>query len=232
MGISDRDYMKDRYRARGGARSLPVWNDKRSRRELAQKPEPKRKKKASFPGLSGLTKARSSHHDFDEYDRIATRYRRRGRKSARAEISPDTTRLIILAMAIVAMVLAYEVLAPSHGSGGDEAAFPQTGVFQVKRAQASGQTGQFQVTAGDINAIVTLHGTRVEPVFMGFVRTRETADFRVPIGTWRVIVRETPVWDGTSNPDGITEDGPEKQSITVLPGSTNTMTLKTQFLPQ
>ena len=38
MGLSDRDYIGERYRARGGAKALPVWREAKGRLEFEQEP--------------------------------------------------------------------------------------------------------------------------------------------------------------------------------------------------
>ena len=119
----------------------------------------------------------------------------------------------------------------SEGGLGSRSQFPASGAFHVKRAQASGGTGTLNLSAGAINTIVTLHGPNAEPVFIGFVRAGDRASFAVPIGIWRVVIRETPIWDGTSDPEGITHDGPEVQSITVLGGSVVNMELNSTISP-
>jgi len=111
MGLSDRDYMRDRYRKQGGAASIPVWNDKKGRVEREDVPLGS----ASWVG---------KNTEFDEYDRIAMRYgRRRRTRTGRAGWTPALRGLIpilclvpvaigILAEAGLAIVLGTPTAAP------------------------------------------------------------------------------------------------------------------------
>ncbi|GGD81963.1 hypothetical protein GCM10010990_34910 [Croceicoccus mobilis] len=139
------------------------------------------------------------------------------------------SRWIILLAVIIAALACFAIFrGDTHYSGGD---FPPNGTFKVKPAQAHGATGMLAITAGETNAIVELFDPARNPVFIGFVRARDTAQLPIPIGSWRMIVTETSTWDGSFHEDDQTVDGPEVRPITVLPGSTTTVVLHAARTP-
>jgi hypothetical protein len=161
MSIDDRDYMQQRYRARGGARSAPVRKDGPARLE------------------------------YDEYGAGAAGYPQRNpmaRLINRQGGRPSKNMLAAAALGIAALV--YTVLAEPFGEILDFSGLPKTGEFRVIQKFSSHPTGTLAFTAAERPVALHLIDGDDKAVFVGFVRANETAELIVPVGRWHTVVTE------------------------------------------
>ena len=175
MGLSDRDYMRDRYRKQGGAASIPVWNDKKGRVEREDVPLGS----ASWVG---------KNTEFDEYDRIAMRYgRRRRTRTGRAGWTPALRGLIpILCLVPVA-------IGSKSNVSDDEVEQVRARIF---RFDPDGKNRA--VYASGIRNPV---GLAVDPrtgahALSVFVAANDDIDVPAPAGRWRMRIVEGQKWHG------------------------------------
>lgn len=188
MGLSDRDYMRDRYRKQGGAASIPVWNDKKGRVEREDVPLGS----ASWVG---------KNTEFDEYDRIAMRYgRRRRTRTGRAGWTPALRGLIpILCLVPVAI----GILADAKRRGWlpdfqPAITFPESGSVAVARTLPLGLVqSRLRVSAAEANAVVQLIDPHTGAHALSvFVAANDDIDVPAPAGRWRMRIVEGQKWHG------------------------------------
>jgi len=161
MSIDDRDYMRERYRDRGGARSAPVWKDGPARLE------------------------------YDQYDPNRGGYPQRNpmaRLVNRPGGGPSKNMLAAAALGVAALV--YTIWAEPFGEIIDFSGLPKTGEFRVVQKFSSHPTGTLAFTAAERPVALHLIDGDDKAVFVGFVRTNETADLIVPVGRWHIVVTE------------------------------------------
>lgn len=174
MPINERDYMSERYRRRGGARSLPVWRDDRSRME------------------------------YDEADMIAARYARRDWRREPSQYAqrmgtsrsgwlrtPPTMRngnRMIPALMLGAATLAYIVFAQPFGDLLDLSGLPKNGEFRVRTEYHDAPTGMIAITSPGEPVALHLVDTKGREIFIGFVRGGKVAELMVPEGRWHAVV--------------------------------------------
>ncbi len=174
MPIDERDYMSERYRRRGGPKSLPVWRDDRARIE------------------------------YDEADMVASRYARRNWRgeasqyAKRMRASRDG-RLrtppimgpggrLLPALVLSATTLAYVVIAQPFGDLIDLTGLPKNGEFRVRNEYHDAPTGMIAITSPGQPLALHLVDPKGKQVFVGFVRGGKVAELMVPEGSWHAVV--------------------------------------------
>lgn len=159
MGIDDREYMHERYRERGGARSLPIWRERHARLE------------------------------FDDADMVPERYARRrfsGDGSNPGKTYARPKKNIVAAAGLAAIALVYTIIAAPFGalfSG-----LPKNGEFRVRAELQDAETATLTFTADTEPVALHLLDSDDREVFVGFIRAEKTAKLKVPAGTWHTIV--------------------------------------------
>jgi|TARA_B100000378_G_scaffold164888_1_gene132787 hypothetical protein len=159
MGIDDREYMHERYRERGGARSLPIWRERHARLE------------------------------FDDADMIPGRYTRRrfsGDGSIPGETRSRPKKNLVAAAGLAAIALVYTVIAAPFGAF--FSGLPKNGEFRVRAELQDAETATLTFTADTEPVALHLLDRNDREVFVGFIRAEKTAKLKVPAGTWHTIV--------------------------------------------
>jgi hypothetical protein len=158
--MDDREYMHQRYRDRGGARSLPIWRERHGRME------------------------------FDEADLVASSYgRHRQHYPDRALAgSPSQARRKNLIAAGLLAVIGALYLVFTGTSGSLFSGQPKNGEFRVRSELQAGPTATLIFTAGDKPVAMHLLDTEDREIFVAYIRAKRTAKLQVPAGRWHTIV--------------------------------------------
>jgi len=172
--IDERDYMSERYRRRGGGKSLPVWRDDHAPME------------------------------YDEADMIASRYARRSWRGEPSQYArrmgasrdgwlrtPPIMRnggQMIPALLLGAATLAYIVIAQPFGELLDLTGLPRNGEFRVRTEYHDAPTGMIAITSPGEPLALHLVDTKGQEIFIGFVRGGKVAELMVPEGRWHAVV--------------------------------------------
>ncbi|WP_085811236.1 hypothetical protein [Sphingomonas sp. TZW2008] len=171
MGLDDRDYMRDRYRARSGA-GPTRWNDKKARVERGW---------------------------FDEINR-GHDYQRGRFRGAVLKPHPAQGLILLLSFVAMAIPAGLQLkragwLLPDREP---EVAFPSNGSVAVAEdVDPSSATSTLGVQAGDANAVVQLRRRSDDRhVISIFVHRNSEASIAVPPGTYRVALIEGQRWHG------------------------------------
>lgn len=178
MGLADRDYMRERYRRRGGAEASPVWRDEKARVE------------------------------FDECDLVTRSYRRRksGSATRRSESHASSSLARILIPLLCLAGAGIPIFADMRRGGWlpdltPGMPFPETGSVSVATdLPISIVRSRLSVSTSSANAVVQL----VDPgngrhALSVFVAANSEIDIPAPVGIWRMRVIEGQKWHGTSD---------------------------------
>ncbi len=161
MGIDDREYMKERYRRRGGAVGIPIWRDRHARLE------------------------------YDEADMVAGRYRAQAGSMLRLGPTSSATgsrKNMLAAAALGFAAIVYVLAAQPFGDVLDFSGLPKTGEFRVLAKLRAEPTGLLKIAAPDEDIALHLLDAHDREVFVGFVRKDEESALTVPAGRWHTIV--------------------------------------------
>ena len=188
MGLSDRDYMRDRYRKRGGAASIPVWKDKKGRVERDGVP---------LGSASWVVK----NTQFDQYDRVAKNYgRRRRTRTGRSNWTPALRGLISI-LCLVPVTIGIMADAKRRGwlpDFGAAITFRESGSVAVTRTLPLGLVlSRLRVSAAEANAVVQLIDPRTGAHALSvLVAVNDNLDVPAPAGRWRMRIVESQKWHG------------------------------------
>ncbi|WP_242121233.1 hypothetical protein [Sphingomonas lacusdianchii] len=194
MGLSDRDYMRERYRQRQGlGAGKTQWNDKKARREELREGHEKAVPlgSASWVGKGGpWFEAKDRGHDYQKQ-----RYR------PHPIVRPHPAqKWILLLSAITILIPAYREAKRSGWipDSGPALAFPSSGSVTVNSAiDPRTATSRMPVVTDTANAVVQLFDRETdEHIISAYVRRQDSVTIPVPPGTYRMRVIEGDKWHG------------------------------------
>ena len=199
MGIDDRDYMRERYRARQGTAGASTWwNDRKSRRELGSNENAVPLGSASWIGGGGSGTG-SGGGWFDAATRGFDYQKRRARPKAIGGVSPAQKWFLVLC-ALPMLIPAYRE-AKRAGWFPDrevELPFPASGTVTVNDSvDPKTARSRLQVAAGEANAVVQLFDRKTDGhVISVYVHRNDETSVPVPPGTYRMRIVEGDKWHG------------------------------------
>lgn len=161
MGIDDREYMKERYRKRGGAGGIPIWRERHARME------------------------------YDEADMVAGRYHTQARSILRLSSPSSAAcsrKNMLAATALGFAAIIYVLAAQPFRDVLDFSGLPKTGEFRVLAKLRAEPTGLLKIAAADEDIALHLLDADDREVFVGFVRKDEEGALTVPAGRWHTVV--------------------------------------------
>ena len=198
MGIDDRDYMRERYRARQGQAGVSTWwNDRKGRRELPKE------KAAPLGSASWIGKGGSgtgpTNGWFDAANRGFDYQKSRHRPRSASQTHP-AQKWILLLCAIPTLIPAYRE-AKRAGWFPDrevELPFPESGTVTVNNSvDPKTARSKINVAAGEANAVVQLFDRKTDAhVISVYVNRDDKVSVPVPPGTYRMKIVEGDKWHG------------------------------------
>ncbi len=172
MSLADRDYMRERYRRRGGAQATPVWRDEKARVE------------------------------FDDYDTAGAYGRKEQHRKRPKSHSIPIPRLLIPLLCLLGVGVPIFAdmrrggWLPNFEQG---LPFPESGSVSVASdLPMSMVRSRLAVVTSDANAVVQLMDPESgRHALSVFVVANSQIDIPAPVGVWRMRVIEGQKWHGT-----------------------------------
>jgi hypothetical protein len=152
MDMDDREYMHQRYRERGGARSLPIWRERHGRMEL---------------GEADLVASSYGRHSQNYPDHPTARPPSRARR-----------KNLIAAALLAAIGAIYLVFTGTSGSLFSRQ--PENGEFRVRTELQAEPTATLIFTASDKPVAMHLLDSEDREIFVAYIRAKRTAKLQVP----------------------------------------------------